>query len=122
MSPVKTRLVPFAAIGSIVFALAGCTSQGGSSDDQMARFLVAPGKYMLYTCDEIARQAKASAARQKELEQLMVKAGADASGQVIGAVAYRAEYLSLRGDINELRNATAEKNCNPGRASDNAIR
>ena len=129
MSTVNIRLAPSAAALAVCL-LSGCTSQGGSSDDQMARFLVAPGRYVLYTCDEMARQAQVSAVREKELERLMIKAGADAGGQAIGVVAYKTEYIALRGDLIELRRASAEKNCNPlpdpgnpsGRVSDSVIR
>lgn len=130
MSTGNIRLAPSATVAITGAAFAVCMLSGCTSDDQMARFLVAPGKYVLYTCDEIARQAQGSAARQKTLEQLMEKAGTDAGGRMIGTVAYRAEYISVRGDINELRNAATEKNCIPlpgadnptGRASDNVIR
>ena len=114
-----------AAIAVAALLLSGCTS-----DDQAARFLVAPGKYVLYNCDELARQAQGLAARQKELGQLMAKASTDATGRMIGDAAYRSEYISTRGELTELRKTAAEKNCTPlpgpdnptGRASDGVIR
>jgi|ERR1700688_2402384 len=113
-----------------VCVLSACAAPGGNSDDQMARFLVAPGKYVLYSCDELARQAQASAARKKELEQLMAKASSDAGGRMISNAAYGSEYTMVRGELIELHNAANERNCNAapgagnpsGRASDNAIR
>ncbi len=104
--------------------LSGCAV----SDDTVSSFLVAPGKYVLYNCDDIARTAKATQARQKELEQLMAKAGTGA-GQLISDATYGPDYASARGEMNNLRAAAAERKCNfvPGaensnaRASDRAI-
>ncbi len=110
--------------------LAACSTQGGSPDDKMSRFLVAPDKYALYNCAQLADQAEVSAIREKELQQLMVKAGPGSGGRLVSAVAYRPEYLSVRGDMNELRKAAAAKNCKflpgvdkPGRGvSDSVVR
>ena len=100
------------------------------SDDQLARFVVAPEKYLLYSCDEIAKEAQVKAARERELQQLMTKAGTDAGGRLVSGLAYDADYLTVRGENNELRAAAAAKHCDsvPGaarpaaRASDRAIR
>ena len=99
------------------------------SDDQAARYLVAPGKYVLYNCDAIAREAETKAKRELELQQLIAKDSTDAGSRMIGDMAYRSEYLSVRGDLNELRHAAADKHCPPltavaapaARASDKAI-
>ena len=79
------------------------------SDDTVSSFLVAPGKYVLYNCDDIARTAKATQARQKELEQLMAKAGTDPGAQLIASATYGPDYASARGEMNELRAAAAEQ-------------
>ena len=111
--------------------LAGCaTSSSGTSDDRMGSLMVAPGKYVLFTCDEIVRQAAATATRARELEGLMARAGTDLGGQLVATTTYRPEYAQKRGELNELRNAAISKNCKnvPGgdgrgaRASDNAVR
>jgi hypothetical protein len=101
----------------LAIALAGCAM----SDDRAARFLVAPGKYVLYRCDQIATEANKNAARQRELESLMARAGPSSSGQFVSTIAYRPEYLELRGEMNVLRQTAAEKGCtfapNPDAAS-----
>jgi hypothetical protein len=91
----------------LVGLLAGCAM----SDDQMARFLVAPGKYTLYSCDEIAKETQAKAAREQELQQLMAKAGTDSGGRVIASIAYEPDYVTVRGELNDLREAAASKHC-----------
>jgi hypothetical protein len=118
------RVIAAAAIASVW--LSACAM----SDDSLSSFLVAPGNYVLFSCDDIARTAKSTQARQKELEQLMAKASTDAGGRMIADVTYGAEYATTRGQRKNLRAAAAERNCdfvpgaeNPaGRASDSAIR
>ena len=39
----------------------------------------------------------------------MAKAGTDATGRLIGDMAYGSEYLSVRGELNELRRTAADK-------------
>lgn len=105
--------------------LAGCAA----SDDASGRFLVQPDRYQLYSCKELAEAAQTIGARERELEGLMTKAGSDASGRFVGTIAYRPEYLQLRGQMNEIRRTSADKKCkfNPdaalgARVSDQVIR
>jgi hypothetical protein len=102
---------PFIAAALLASALAGCGTGGSSSDDKMSRFLVAPDKFTLYNCQALADKATETAARQKELEGLMAKAGPDGAGPLASSLVYRPEYLELNGDMNELRKAAAAKDC-----------
>jgi len=110
--------------------LSALLSACGTSDDTIGRFLVAPDKFVLYSCAELAERATALAERQRELERLIAKAGDDAGGRLVSTVAYRSDYVSVRGEMNELRTAAAAKNCklapgaeNPGgRAGGSAVR
>jgi hypothetical protein len=107
-------------------ALSGCASETAS------RIFVEPGRYVLYSCKELANQAAGNFNRQHELETLMAKAGSGA-GQVASAMAYQPEYAQLRGEMTQLRNAAADRKCPPlpsgpptpaagGRTSDQAVR
>ena len=96
---------------SICAAFTGGVLAGCSSNDTTARFLVAPEKYMLYNCAEMARELPGMIAREKELRGLMAKAGTDAGDRVISSLAYDSEYLAIRGSINDLRATAAEKKC-----------
>ncbi len=95
----------------------------------MAHYLVSPDKYAFYTCNDLAKETQIKTAHEQELRQLMAKADVDAPGRLVSAVAYRPDYLTVRGEINELRAAAAAKKCDfvPGaaapaaRASDAAI-
>ncbi|MEP7030946.1 MAG: hypothetical protein ABI830_08445 [Pseudolabrys sp.] len=112
-------------------ALAACSAQPGlSPDDRTARFLVAPDRYALYSCPQLAERAVVITTRENELQALIVKAGTGAGGRFVSATAYRPEYLELRGEMNELQRTAGEKKCKipavtgalPERASDNALR
>jgi hypothetical protein len=118
---VRTQLIAILAAATV----SGCAA----SDDASGRFLVQPDKYQLYSCRELAEAAQGIGARQLELEGLMAKAGPDATGQFMSTIAYRPEYLQLRGQMNEIRRTSTEKKCkfNPdaalgARVSDQVIR
>jgi hypothetical protein len=106
-SETAPRLVVAAVLAT---ALCGCAA-GGTADDKVGRFLVAPDKFALYSCADIAEKSTATAARERELERLMAKAGEGAGGRLVSTVAYRPEYLELHGEMNELRIAAAAKDC-----------
>jgi hypothetical protein len=100
-----------AAAAVLAAALAGCGSQGGTADDRLGRFLVAPDKFSLYNCPELAEKAETTAARERELQALIARAGEGSGGRMVSAVAYRPEYLTVHGEMNELRAAAAAKKC-----------
>lgn len=114
----------------MVAALAAAALCGCASEDSAGRFLVTPDKFVLYNCAQLSDAAQANFTRQQELEKLMAKAGTGGGAVIVSDLAYRPEYVQLRGEMSELRKATAAKNCKPitstssptGRASDQAVR
>jgi hypothetical protein len=98
------------ALGAALAALTLSACAG--NDDTTARFLVAPGKYALFNCKQLALQATTNLTRQRELERLMAQAGTGSAGQLVSTAAYRPEYLSLRGQMGDLRQTAADKKCN----------
>lgn len=117
-------------IRNLIAVLAAAAVCGCASEDTAGRFLVPPDQFVLYNCAQLSDAARVNFARQQELEKLMAKAGTGAGGEIVSDLAYRPEYVQLRGEMNELRKATVEKNCKPlpatasptGRASDQIIR
>lgn len=115
---------------TLVAALTAAGLCGCASEDTTARFLVTPDKFVLYNCAQLSDAAQSNFLRQQQLEKLIAKAGTDAGGEIVSDLAYRPEYVQLRGEMNELRKASAGKNCKPivntssptGRASDQAVR
>ncbi|HEY6753142.1 MAG TPA: twin-arginine translocation pathway signal [Pseudolabrys sp.] len=113
-------------VGALVaLALSGCMS-----DETASRLLAAPDRYILYSCPELVTAAQANAARQRELEALIAKAGTGAGGQVASNMAYRPEYAQLRGQMDQIRKTAADRNCKPapgatgpgGRSSERVVR
>ena len=110
---------------SSIAALAALALSGCASEEAASRFLVAPDKYVLYSCPELATASQAILTRQRELEMLMAKAETGRGGQLASAMAYRPEYLQLRGEMDQLRKTAGEKNCKfepGGRTSDLIVR
>jgi hypothetical protein len=103
--------------GVTAAALAGCTNGAGS-------LLVDPGRYSAYHCNDLAARWKVLVAREKELRDLMDRADQSSSGAVIGSLAYRSDYESVRSEESLLQREAAEKNCNPAAQfqSDQVIR
>ena len=102
---IASRLIFLNAI--VATALIGCAV----SDDSVDRFLVKPDRYVLYNCTQLARAARATRSRQRELEVLKAKAETDSVGVLVSNAAYGPEYAQLRGMMNELQKAVVDKNC-----------
>ena len=77
----------------------------------MAGAFTSPGKYDIYTCEDVERQIIGIRARQTELEQVMGRASQGAGGDFVNTIAYRGEYAQGRGDLAELAKAKSDKQC-----------
>ena len=102
----RNRTLLILAITLAVMPLCAC------SDETTGRMLAAPHKYTLYNCQELALEAQGVADRQHELEGLMKKAEVDVGGRLASSMAYRPDYLLLRGQMDQIRRTAAEKGCN----------
>jgi hypothetical protein len=92
----------------LIVGLAGC---GTISDRTAAAAFTSPGKYDIFTCDDVERIMTALRVRQVELEQLMARASQGVAGEFVNTIAYRGEYAQGRGDLIELAKAKADKQC-----------
>ena len=98
-----------AVAAMLMVGLAGC---GSISDRTAAAAFTSPGKYNVYSCDDVERAIAGVRVRQVELEQLMARASqGGASGEFVNTIAYRGEYAQGRGDLIELAKAKADKQC-----------
>jgi len=109
-------VVMLASLGG--FALAGCGADGPGS------FLVDPGHYSAYHCNDLGTRWKALVARENELRGLIEKASEGGGGTVIGSLAYRSDYDSVLAEEKLVQRAAADKNCGftPDYQSDHTIR
>ena len=74
---------PFGHMFTAALAALTLAACAGGNDDAAARFLVAPGKYVLFNCQQLAQEATMNMTRQHDLEGLMAQAGTGAQGQPI---------------------------------------
>ncbi len=96
---------------SVAFLAASLGACGTISEQSAASAFIAPGKFQIYSCQDVDDRVMTLRTRQIELEQLMARASQGAGGEFINTVAYRSEYLQTRGELAELKQASADKQC-----------
>jgi hypothetical protein len=88
-------------------AVAGCSAV----NDPAAFGIVSQDRYDFMSCREIVATRNAQAARMKELGDRIEKAEASPGGFIVGAAAYRSEYVQARGLAAAADRAAAKNNC-----------
>ena len=89
----RPLLRPAAALLVLGAALAGCAEM----NDNLTLAFADPAKYDLYDCKQLETERKALATRADELQGLMQKAQAGVGGPVVAELAYRNDYIAVRG-------------------------
>lgn len=111
MPMVSTNLrrssVAFIAAALAAVLLSGCAL----SDENLSRVMVAPGKFSFYACPDLVAKGKELAKRERELSALMAKAKEGAGGGLVSALAYRPDYVAAQGEMRDVREAAAGKQC-----------
>ena len=92
---------------AFILALAGCAATG----DHPENFYVAPGKYVLYDCKQLAGAQAHFAERDQELTRLIARAKEGAGGAVVSTLAYEPEYYSNLGELRDVQREMTEKKC-----------
>lgn len=93
--------------GLAALAVAGCSTV----DDPAAFGIVSQDRYDFMACKEIIANRNARLARMKELQTLIEKAEASPGGFIVGAAAYRSEYVQARGLAAAAERAARLNNC-----------
>jgi hypothetical protein len=96
--------------------LSGCASMS----ETVAPAFADPAAYELYDCKQLEGERKALAARTAELQKLMDKAETGAGGAVVSELAYRNDYVSVRGRAQLAEDAWRRNRCRetpPGAAA-----
>ena len=101
------RGATFAALLALSSALAGCA---GMSDGMSTAF-ADPAKYDLYDCKQLEAERKSLAARSAELQGLMAKAETGTGGVVVSELAYRNDYVAIRGQTQFAEEAWRKNKC-----------
>src|ERR1700738_1279951 len=99
---------PRVALGYALFlGLAASANMG----DSMTTAFADPAKYELYECKQLETERKTLATRLAEVQGLMAKADTGVAGPVVAELAYRNEYLAVRGQSRFAEEAWQRNKC-----------
>src|SRR5436309_5962228 len=104
--PVLRARAALALLG-LGFALSGCAEMS----DSMTSAFADPAKYNLYDCKQLEPERKNLAARAAELQGLMAKAETGAASSIVSELAYRNDYISVRGQQKFAEEAWRSNKC-----------
>lgn len=107
---VSFALRPGCAVAALLaagFALSGCAGVS----ETIAPAFADPAKYELYDCKQLEGERKALAARTAGLQKLMDKAETGAGGAVVSELAYRNDYVAVRGSAQLAEDAWRSNRC-----------
>ena len=96
-----------AALLAAGVALSGCAGMS----ETVAPAFADPAKYELYDCKQLESERKGLAARTADLQKLMDKAETGAGGAVVSELAYRNDYISVRGQAQLAEDAWRRNKC-----------
>jgi len=88
-------------------ALSGCAGMS----ETIAPAFADPGRYELYDCKQLETERKSVAVRTADLQRLMDKAETGAGGAVVSELAYRNDYIALRGQSQLVEDAWRRNRC-----------
>jgi hypothetical protein len=89
------------------FGLGGCADMS----DSMTSAFADPSRYELWDCKRLEPERKSLATRAAELQGLMAKADTGFAGPVVAELAYRNEYISVRGQARFADEAWQRNKC-----------
>lgn len=103
----RARLGAVAALLGLGFSLCGCAEMS----DSMTSAFADPAKYDLYDCKQLEPERKSLSARAAELQGLMAKAETGAAGSLVSELAYRNDYIAVRGQAKLAEEAWRRNKC-----------
>ena len=96
-----------AALLAAGVALSGCAGMS----ETVAPAFADPAKYELYDCKQLEAERKGLAARTADLQKLMDKAETGTGGAVVSELAYRNDYVAVRGSAQLAEDAWRRNKC-----------
>lgn len=87
--------------------LSGCAEMG----DSMTSAFADPAVFDLYDCKQLEVARKTQSDRLAELQGLMAKAETGVAGSVVAELAYRNDYISMRGNAKNADAAWRRNRC-----------
>lgn len=88
-------------------ALSGCAGMS----ETIAPAFADPAAFELYDCKQLEGERKALASRTADLQKLMDKAQTGAGGAVVSELAYRNDYVAVRGRAQLAEDAWRRNKC-----------
>jgi hypothetical protein len=101
------RCLATLALIALGAGLSGCAGMS----DAISPAFADPAKYDLYDCKQLEAERKSLASRTAELQGLMTKAETGVAGSVVAEVAYRNDYIALRGQSRLADEAWQKNRC-----------
>ena len=95
------------ALVALGAGLSGCAGMS----DAISPAFADPAKYDLYDCKQLEPERKSLATRTAELQGLMTKAETGVAGPVVAEMAYRNDYIALRGQSKLADEAWQKNRC-----------
>jgi hypothetical protein len=115
VSPVRLRAPSHARAGVVALLACGAMLSGcADMSDSMTSAFADPSKYNLYDCKQLETERKSLTTKIVELQGLMNKAQDGFAGPVVAEVAYRNDYIALRGQKKNADEAWAINKCHDG--------
>ena len=109
--------LPRAAAGLLWLALGLVLSGCAEMNDTMSSAFADPAQYDLYDCKQLEAARKTLATKAAELQGLMAKAETGTGGAVVSELAYRNDYVAVRGQIKFADDAWRRGKCREGAPS-----
>lgn len=100
-----------ALAGATLLTLGTVLSGCADMSDSMTSAFADPAKYELYNCQQLEKERKYQATRLTELQGLMNKAQTGVGGPVVAELAYRNDYIALRGQAKNADAAWVANKC-----------
>src|ERR1700747_3000364 len=108
--PASSRAAMLCALLGLGLALSGCSGMS----DSMTQAFADPAQFELYDCKQLETARKGLADRAAQLQALMAKAETGTGGVVVSELAYRNEYITVRGQTRFADEAWRKNNCREG--------
>jgi hypothetical protein len=103
---------PLRFCSALVVLLAGAALSGcAGMSETVAPAFADPGKYELYDCKQLEAERKTLASRTADLQKLMDKAETGTGGAVVSELAYRNDYVAVRGSAQLAEDAWRRNKC-----------
>jgi hypothetical protein len=96
-----------AALALFALVLSGCADMSES----MTTAFADPAQFDLYDCKQLEAARKSLDSRAAELQGLMAKAETGFAGPVVGEIAYRNDYIAVRGQQHFAEEAWRRNKC-----------